>query len=516
MLTRTAQIALGTLTNYLRFAVTVCVFFLLTPLMIRQLGMAEFGLWALVFSVLGFFSLLDLGFGTAAVKYIAQCHGSDDVQSRDTIVSTLAAVYVCLAIVAAAGIGVLTPHFNGLFSVPADRAGRAIAVLWILAIRTVLLGLPLSLFRHILFGRQKVYLINAVQCIMTAVYGVAAWLALSRGMGIVTLAWLNLGAMLVEHVAYIALVLLTGGVRVSVRLISGSMFRRLSSLSVFACLANVAGLILLRADPIVIKIFLSLSAVAIYAVALKMAEYAHVLVKQFISVLSPMVAQMSGRGEAEKIRFVLVNCTRFALVPAGIVAVCVYVLGKRAVVLWVGAEFAPAGTVLVILITAILLSVPQMTASTVLTMTGHHKLTGSAAVVSMAINVAASVAMVRWLGIVGVAMGTLIATVIVDVFVIVPLACRLHEVAAWSYVRRVLPAVVVPGAVHLAITATLAHFWPPVSLGVVALEVLPGTAAYLAVFWWLFVEDSEKRLLADKLIRFRAGPAQQTEEATLT
>ena len=80
--TRKTTILLNTLTNYLRFGITAVVFFLLTPYIIDRIGTEDFGLWSLVFSILGLFGLMDFGFTTGAVKYVAECKGSGDDERR--------------------------------------------------------------------------------------------------------------------------------------------------------------------------------------------------------------------------------------------------------------------------------------------------------------------------------------------------------------------------------------------------------------------------------------------------
>jgi len=58
--------------NYLRVIVGIAVMFLLIPFIVSRLGMDLFGLWSLIFAVVGLFGLLDLGFATAAMKYVAE------------------------------------------------------------------------------------------------------------------------------------------------------------------------------------------------------------------------------------------------------------------------------------------------------------------------------------------------------------------------------------------------------------------------------------------------------------
>ena len=60
---RTAQVVLNTASNYARFALNVLIWLVLTPYMINKLGKEAFGLWSLIFSVVGFLGLMDMGFG---------------------------------------------------------------------------------------------------------------------------------------------------------------------------------------------------------------------------------------------------------------------------------------------------------------------------------------------------------------------------------------------------------------------------------------------------------------------
>src|ERR1700733_6052122 len=199
LVSRTAQFAANAATNYGRMLIQMAYVFVLTPYIIARIGADDYGLWSLVISALGFLSLLDLGFGTGVVKYVAECHGSGDIHKRNRILSTLAAVYLAIAIASGVCIAVLSVLFNQLFGIPAAQHQKATALLWILAVRFVLLALPLGLFRNALFGEQKVYLINVIQVVSTVALAAGTWFALRQGYDVVALAWVNLAAMLIEY-----------------------------------------------------------------------------------------------------------------------------------------------------------------------------------------------------------------------------------------------------------------------------------------------------------------------------
>ena len=64
-------------TSYLRFGTGMLTVFLMMPFVIASIGMEQFGLWSLLFAVVGLFGLLDLGLATAAVKHVAEAAGSE-------------------------------------------------------------------------------------------------------------------------------------------------------------------------------------------------------------------------------------------------------------------------------------------------------------------------------------------------------------------------------------------------------------------------------------------------------
>ena len=500
-MSRTAQFAVNAAANYGRMLVQIAAVAVLMPYIILHIGSDDFGLWCLVISTLGFLGLLDLGFGTGVVKYVAECHGSGDIEKRNRILSTLAAVYLAIAVASGVCIAVLAALFNHMFEIPAAQQQKATPLVWILAVRFVILAVPLGLFRNALFGEQKVYLINIIQVVATVGYAAGTWIALQQGYGVLALAWVNLAAMLLEYLGYVwfAYRKMTG-LRISLQLFDKGLLKEAASFSSAQFLINIAALVLLRTDPIIVKAFLPLSAVAIYAVALKVAENAYLLAKQLTNLLGPLAAQLKGNAEDIKIRFIFVNCTKFAMAPCVMLTVAMYVFGREALSFWVGEDFAAGGPVLMVLLTAMTLGMAELTASAVLSMTGHHRITAWAAVAEVFVNVLLSVAMALPLGLVGIAVGTLAATVLIGFGVTVRRACELHGVTYSSYAVRALSPALLPGIAQFALTLALKHWAPPHNLLLTVILTMPGALLYVLLFWFFSIERGEKDLLVSKLL----------------
>ena len=67
------KLALNTLYNFFGRFTHIIVNIILTPLLLNKLGVEKFGVWSLLFTVAGYFFLIDFGFETFT-KYTAAYH----------------------------------------------------------------------------------------------------------------------------------------------------------------------------------------------------------------------------------------------------------------------------------------------------------------------------------------------------------------------------------------------------------------------------------------------------------
>ena len=62
----------GAILSYVSIIVTTIIQLIYTPFLIRKLGQSEYGLYSLVQSIIGYLTVLDLGFGNAIIVYTAK------------------------------------------------------------------------------------------------------------------------------------------------------------------------------------------------------------------------------------------------------------------------------------------------------------------------------------------------------------------------------------------------------------------------------------------------------------
>ena len=90
----------GIALNYSMLASNVLVKFLYTPFLLKELGASEYGLYTLVFTIVGYVSILDLGFGSALTRYIVKYKTEKSRKELLDLYGTATGVYLVVGIIA--------------------------------------------------------------------------------------------------------------------------------------------------------------------------------------------------------------------------------------------------------------------------------------------------------------------------------------------------------------------------------------------------------------------------------
>jgi O-antigen/teichoic acid export membrane protein len=145
-------------------------------------------------------------------------------------------------------------------------------------------------------------------------------------------------------------------------------------------------------------------------------EYHKELGASLAQTLMPFVGAMDARGEKERLRQVLIQGTRAALLVSWPVEVLLWYRGETFIALWMGPQFAaPAAAVLRILLISNFLMAGHSVSGNITFGLGKHKVFALWRVGEAAANLVMSLILVRIMGINGVAWGTTIPSLFIHV-----------------------------------------------------------------------------------------------------
>ena len=146
-----------------------------------------------------------------------------------------------------------------------------------------------------------------------------------------------------------------------------------------------------------------LSAVAAFAIAAKISEYAFLLNKQFSNALMPLVSSSASVGDKQTVTAILTDGTRFLMIFATPLLGLLFFYAEQIVTLWVGLELIEVVLPLRILLVAVFFSTLQLNAANVLGMTGGHRGVAWTMIGSALLNILLSVLLIPRTGLAGAA-----------------------------------------------------------------------------------------------------------------
>lgn len=499
--------AINIATSYGRFVVAIIAVFLLTPFIIGKIGVDDYGLWALALAVSGMLGLMDFGLATAAVKYVAEHSARGDVEGRNRVISTLLTVYLTIGAVTLAGVALFAFHSYDPLNAGQISGREDFRSLMIMVGFMVALGFPLSLFRAALTGSGHMYLSNTAEIVMTVGYSSLSALFLAWGMGIVGLPVAQVIGMAMGLASLVFLCYRKlDGLKLVLSFKGLSQSGELLAFSGWAFVANAAVLIIMRMDPVLIKAMLPLSAVAIYAVAAKIAEYSLLLNKQFSNALMPMISQAHAVGQAGTVQMVLTDGTRYLMALAMPMLVLIGIYADPLLTLWLGEGFSEAVPVLQVLSIAVGCSVLQLNAANVLGMTGRHRFVAGSMGLSALINLVVTLTLLPRIGLLGAAVGSLCASALVETGIILPSACRHAGISMSRFILGVVGRALPPLLPMVALAWWLLDHLPPRTLIGLIGQCAGLGLIYLAGYFLFTLHKPERDQIVARLAKLTITP----------
>src|ERR1700683_3512919 len=420
---------------WLGLLVQVAVGFFLSPFILHKLGDNAFSLWVLVFSLTGYYGVLDLGIRSSIVRYVARFAATRDEENLAKFLSTSVAFYafVSLVVLFLTGLGFFC--LPSIFKIPPDLLESS-RVLFVLAGVSAALSFPLGVFASVLEGCQRFSWLHISQIGVTLLRGLLIAIALTRGGGLMAIGVITTAMTLVSYLIIMWLAYRAFPLRFSSKAVDSQAFRQMLSYSAFVFMILVADKLRFQTGPILVGAMISSSAVAYFAIGSKLVEYSTSAVRSMAIVFTPMSSHLDATGDVVRLRQTLVLGSRAcALVTFPLCAVIV-ILGRSIIEVWVGAHYLSSYLVLVILSVPRTLYLAQSPSTKILLGMGRHRTLATVLLLEGGINILLSILLSRHFGIAGVALGTAIPLTVTSVFFLPRHVCHELDISLRTFLTQ--------------------------------------------------------------------------------
>lgn len=463
-----ALLARNAFLNLASQAVPILVGVLAIPYIIHGLGVDRFGLLSLAWVILGYFTLFDLGLGRATTKFVAEALASGNQNRVPVIVWSSVTAQAILGGLAVLVLITLTPLLvERVLNIPKELVSEARSIFFTLAF-SIPMVLMAGSFSGLLEAGQRFDLVNAVRVplnlssfLLPALGVWLGWelpavvllLVVLRGLSL--LAFYGLGARTFPEI------------RTRPRFDSAQL-RSLLGFGGWVTVTSIVGPLLVYLDRFMIGALRSTAALGYYTAPYEMVTRLWIIPSSLMSTVFPAFNSLKRQGEWERLERLAARSVRLLLLVMAPLSAIIVAYASEILRLWLGAEFAQEGTmVLQLLAAAVLVNSLAQVPFNLLQALGRPDLAAKFHLAELVAYIPLVWVLVKTWGINGAALAWAIR-VIADTLVLFLAASRFSPTLPRALLKEKVP--------HLLVAAIL--------LGALALALPVGMRAFpLFVLW---------------------------------
>lgn len=490
--THARRLVTGTLAQQAAQAVSVISSLVVATALGRTLSLAEFGVWGLTLSLVGYLSFVQGGLAAAAVREISRAR-SDIARDRAfTTAFIMRAVAGLLigAVLALGGLALLT-----IFNLPPGLRDQAKAGVLVLG-AIMAAGSPAQAFRDVLEGTQRFALFALAQA--------AAGLAYAGTMLVLVLVvepplWVLIAT---SGLLPAGIGLMCAGVVFALRLpfrmrpgvLERRYVRRFATFSGSMLVIGVTEVVIFQLDRAVLAAFHSAATVGLYEAAVRPSNLMRMFQGALGITVFPASASFLADRDTARLRQLLLRGTRYVLAATAPVSVVLIVLSAPILDVWLGAHFREAAPAMSILVGSWLLNSGVAVSASMVLAVGRVKALIAYTSGAALLNLCLSLALTPALGLEGVAIGTtgaflltfpLIAAITTRA---IPVTIRDLAERAW------FPAYSLAGGLAVMLTVVRLSFDLD-SLALLLAVITVSLVTYWSAYWALWLDPGERSLV---------------------
>lgn len=444
--TNSKQIKAGAILGYVNYAVKMLIQLAYVPILLRLLGQAEYGVYQLVASVISYLSLLNFGFGGSYLRFYSQCKG--DKKKEDSLNGSYFIVFCIFAIIAfIAGI-ILTVNTKFLLGtkLTANELDLAQKLMFIMAINMAI-SFPISVFSAIVTSRECFIFQKIVELLKSVFNPILVIFALLLGHG-------SIGLVLVSTV----LTVIAAGINiwyVLVKINAGfdfnnfnmKLMKEVGAFSFFIFLNSIIDQINWNVDKFLLGRFVGSISIALYSVGAQINNIYIQITDMLATVVAPRVNVIAAneRNPLQKLSALWIKVGRMqAMLVLAMISGFV-IFGKEFIVLWAGQEYGSAYYITLLLIIPVSIPLCQTLGVDIQRALNKHQYRSFVYAAVAIANLLISIPLVKKYGAIGAALGTTVALLLGNVFImniIYQKIIGLDVLMFWRSMLTLIPSVV--------------------------------------------------------------------------
>ncbi|ADW16535.1 polysaccharide biosynthesis protein [Desulfobulbus propionicus DSM 2032] len=400
------RIIFNVLSNYAHLFISVVLALVMSPFIVHTLGDFFYGVWSIIAAITGYFSLLDLGINRAIVRYISKYEAENNINALNKFFNTSLLLFVFLGLLIVLATFITTFYLDTILDL--KEYSTISKIVFLIVGIDFAFSFPFGAIYAVIIAKQRHTIANKINIISSISRNCAIYASLSFMPDIVILAVCNVFFNLIRNFCiFYEAKKISPEISYKLTFFDKKIIRNIFNYSLYSFAVSVSSRIISFTDEIVVGLFLTVSDVTYYAIAVNLVTYFEKLIWAGASVLVPYISQLDSSNDHEGIERAFYQSFKYTLLFTLFIFFGIIFLGRPFIDIWMGETYGEkAFPVLIILATAKVVSHGQSITIARFLGTSNHKFLGIINSLEALSNLVLSLFLVVHYQLIGVAIGT--------------------------------------------------------------------------------------------------------------
>lgn len=452
------RLALNTASNMGTLVIKLAITFVMTPILIKNLGHYDYGVWEMIGGIIGYMGMLDLGIRPAVSRFAARYIALKDESALRTLYSTAWFFLLVVGLVIAVTLTCWGVFFPDLIAEHSTDTQRYTLLLLILAAQ-LLITFPAYAAESYMESYQEYYLKNNITIVNSFIGFALIYYYITPSNALVLLAGVNALGVCTKYIFLVWYMQYRRPfLKIRAAYFSYVQLKELLKFSIKTVIQGISTRMENSTDAIVIGTILGPALVPLYSVPANLLNHIRGICVTLTHVFMPYLSGLSATNDHEKIKTVYLSGSKLVVSLTLLLTVGAVALGEDFLRLWVGSQISDsAGDFFLIIAAFTVLPLLNPLSSRYLTAIDKHGFFAKWQPVVAVANLILSVILIYPMGIAGVALGSLIPALVFQPIVL-HVCCKELQSSMWEYVTYVLLPWVIPCAAMIGCIYVLKNY----------------------------------------------------------
>ncbi len=491
-----SQIKIGSILSYIVIVLNILVGLIYTPIMLRMMGQSEYGTYSLISSIIGYLTVLDLGFGNAIIIYTSRYRVKNQIDEQSKLNGMFLIIYSIIGVISGIMGAILYANIDKLFAgtMTIQELQKA-KIMTIILIINLVFTFPLSIFGSIITAYEK-FIFSKVVNILRIILMPCIMIPLlymgykSVAMTVVTTI-LNISFLIINLVYCLKVI----KIKFTFGKFNTKLLKEIFGYSFFIFLAIIVDKINLNIDQFILGSVVGTVEVAIYTVAAQIQTIYISLSTAINGVLLPKITMLVENKESdETISDIFIQTGRLQYIIMALITTGFIIFGQEFINIWAGNGYDKSYWTELILMVPALVPLIQNVGINILQAKNMHRFRTVVYFFIAIANLFISIPLARKFGSIGSAIGTSLACLLGQWIIMNIYYYKKANINIPKFWKNIFK-MSIPIIIIFIPTLLINNIYPSSNIIFIGVKILLYTLIYSILLWLFALNDYEKSLI---------------------